>query len=624
MINVLNVNVKRIWTDFPGLIRKLLLSWLISVALEYLLLPASTRDLAGLEGIAAMSFPRVILLFCGFLLLFMGISQKIDTAKLERWCIVGAYAVLMSLALLSSFTLLFFVTCLLVLAVLIVYAIRGWNSQPMLTATNGKGNSVFIWITVFMAFIFFAFICAWTVGRIYSFATPTFDFTIFSQMFHYMKETGAPLTTVERDGLLSHFDVHVSPIFYLMLPFYWLAPSPVTLQVLQALIMASAAYPLWKICKDHGFSGFHSMLVCAVLLAFPAYSGGAGYDLHENCFLTPLILWLFYGIDKKNTAITAVAAVLTLMVKEDAAVYVAVIALWLIVKTLLHPDNLDKKNLITGMAMLVGSLTWFLAVTAFLEQSGDGVMTNRYDNLIYDGSSSLIAVIKSVILNPMKAVFESVDADKLMYILKTMVPLLGLPLLTRRYERYLLMIPYVLINLMSDYKFQHDLFFQYNFGSTAFLIYLTVINLSDIKIDKLRSIALVATAVICCVTCGRYIVPNGMPNAVMAVSQYDSYQSIRDTLSKIPDDASVTATSFYTTHLSQREVIYDVEYCSEEHLLETEYVALQIDLDWAYADYATPGENDGFTNLVKLLEKNGYEIYTGLEDVLVIYHKQTA
>ena len=44
--------------------------------------------------------------------------------------------------------------------------------------------------------------------------TSCFDFGIFSQMFYYMKESGLPLVTCERDRLLSHFAVHFSPIYY--------------------------------------------------------------------------------------------------------------------------------------------------------------------------------------------------------------------------------------------------------------------------------------------------------------------------------------------------------------------------------------------------------------------------
>lgn len=60
------------------------------------------------------------------------------------------------------------------------------------------------------------------------------------------------------------------------------------------------------------------------------------------------------------------------MVKEDAAVYVSVIALWLTVKALL---KVDRKTLIAGILLLVGALGWFFLVTGYLAKSGDSVMT---------------------------------------------------------------------------------------------------------------------------------------------------------------------------------------------------------------------------------------------------------
>ena len=80
----------------------------------------------------------------------------------------------------------------------------------------------------------------------------------------------------------------------------------------------------------------------------------------------------------------------------------------------------------------------------------------------------------------MKVIYECVDREKLSFLVLTMLPLLGMPLWTRKYERYILLIPYVLVNLMSDYPYQHSVFFQYTYGSIACLIYMTVVNLEDI------------------------------------------------------------------------------------------------------------------------------------------------
>ena len=163
---------------------------------------------------------------------------------------------------------------------------------------------------------------------------------------------------------------------------------------------------------------------------------------------------------------------------------------------------------------------------------------------------------------------------KLPFIAMTILPLIGLPLITRRYERYILLIPYILVNLMSDYKYQHDIFFQYTFGSGACLIYLCAVNLGDMKKRRLQ-LSFISTAVLACSLCfGIIIAPRGISYPLRSIKNFQYYQEIRDTLAAIPDDASVTATTFYTTALSQRKILYDVHYSSKEHLLDTQYVVL--------------------------------------------------
>ena len=607
-----------------GLIRRVLLSWLLAVTMEFLLLPEKLRNLEGLEGMAQMSLLRVAAItLCGTVFL-AGVSRFVNSARAERWGFASLFTLLAAAALRASFTWAYLVICILILTLLIVFGVYGWNGSPKAGAAGGKEHRAYFWITGGLTLTFFLFVTTWTVGRVYSFSTPTFDFGIFSQMFYYMKKTGLPMTTVERDGILSHFAVHVSPIYYLMLPFYWLVPAPATLQVLQAAVMASSVIPLWKIGRHHGLSAVERMLLCALLLVYPAFSGGAGYDIHENCFLTPLLLWLFYGIARRNTVLTAVSALLTLMVKEDAAVYVAVAALWLMVKTLLRFRKTDVRELITGIVLLSVSFAWFFLVTGYLASSGDGVMTYRYDNLIYDRSGSLLTVVKSVLLNPLKAIYECVDAEKLGFIAMTMLPLVGLPLLTRRYERYILVIPYLLVNLMSDYPYQHDIFFQYTFGSTACLFYLTAVNLADWKPDCRRILALVFAVAVSVACFGAAVVPKAMRYPAQCVCNSERYQQIRNALDGIPEEASVTAATFYAAYLSQREMLYDVKYSSKEHMLQTQYVVLDLTAEGDLEKYAGAGRGNGFENLVMLLETNGYACFDTVEDLLVIYRKEPA
>lgn len=607
-----------------ALVRHLLLAWLIAATVEYLLLPQSVQALTQLQGIGQMSLVRVLLLtLCGFgALTFLAASYP-GFLKAERWMFAGTFGLLSILALSASYTTPFLLLCLLILGILVVYglfgasdplkkekALRGGALPPVLE----KNSLIYPVLVGLMALGFVIAVSAWTVGRYKTFSTPTFDFGIFAQMFHNMKESGAPMTTVERDGLLSHFAVHVSPIYYLMLPIYLLFPSPVTLQILQPVILASAVIPLWLIGKRHGMSQLLRTLLCALLLILPVTAGGNYYDLHENCFLLPLLLWLMYAVDRQSTVLTVIFALLTLCVKEDAAVYVAVVGLYVLLRALTHRPGAHKKELWTGIGLLAGALCWFMVVTWYLRTHGDGVMTNRYRNFNYDGSDSLISVIKATAMCPMKTLFECVDKEKLTYIGQTVLPLLAIPLFTRRFDRYILLIPYILVNLMSDYTYQHSILFQYNFGSTALLVYLLAVNLSDLRRKLVPLCALIAAIVVSAGFFFQTVAPQIRYYSTLYGKYAPYYESVADALDTIPDDASVTTHTFYGAYLSERAVLYDLRYCSREHLLSSDYVVIRSNTD------AEVDRFGGFEALCALLEEQGYTLRTQ-NGTLVIYGK---
>ena len=56
----------------PALIRRLLLSWLIAAAVEFLLLPDGAATMNGLQALSAMSFPRLLIVTGAVLALLEG------------------------------------------------------------------------------------------------------------------------------------------------------------------------------------------------------------------------------------------------------------------------------------------------------------------------------------------------------------------------------------------------------------------------------------------------------------------------------------------------------------------------------------------------------------------------
>lgn len=392
--------------------------------------------------------------------------------------------------------------------------------------------------------------------------TPCYDFGIFSQMFYYMKETGQALVTCERDGLLSHFAVHFSPIFYLLLPFYCLFPSPVTLMIGQCAVVAAGVVPLVKICRNHKLSDLSSLAFAVCYILYPTFTGGCLFYIHENNFLAPLLLFLIYFLERKKTTVVFIFALLTLIVKEDAAVYVAVVSLYFI---------FADKNYKCNFSLLAFSIIYFICVTYMLSAYGDGVMTWHYNNYIYD-DGGVFTVIKAAVQNPLYVVYQSVTEKKIMYILQMLVPLLFMPFCSKKASRLILLIPFLLVNIMTNYVYQYNINYQYGFGSGALLIYLSVINYADMggKRKKLLLCSVLSSVVIFIGTYGGKL------------NYYEYYEknaaqreAIDYAVGLVPDDVSVSCSTFILPNMSSRKELYHLESTEQS----TEYYVVDLRLD---------------------------------------------
>lgn len=399
------------------------------------------------------------------------------------------------------------------------------------------------------------------------YVTPNFDFGIFCQMFHNMKETGLPLTTCERDGLLSHFAVHISPVYYLLLPFYMLFPTPYTLIIGQAVVVASGVFPLLLLCRRYGLSEKVGALLCLVYAAYPALSTGCLYDLHENCFLAPLLLWLFCAYEYKKTWLTFLAAVAVLTVKEDAAAAVAIFALYVL---------FSRRDAKRGLALLGMAVLWFGVALWLLEAYGEGGMVGRYADYQY-GGGGLLSLVKTLAVNPglflRRVLYGTNDnpTEKLWYLVQLLVPLIPLLCATRRFSRYILVLP-VVINLLSNWPYQYNITFQYSFSVSAFFLYLCVMNAAD-RTPAARRAGVTYAALATVMLYAMLF----WPSVDSAISRYknnaETCRTLDAVLETIPDDASVTCSTFLLPHLAERAVLYEDVYHDE---MDAEYLVVDL------------------------------------------------
>ncbi len=495
--------------------------------------------------------------------------------------------VLVSTAILLAFLLMYksntsqyymYFAVMLVLAIVLVYA----TEKKCFSFIKSELHTGIMWGSVAVVALLAAFITGGIgVYRYLTYSTPNYDFGLFCNMFYNMAETGLPNVTSERDMLLSHFAVHFSPIYYVMLPFYYVFRSPITLQILQALVIYSGIIPVVLIARKRGLSVKLTVLIATIYAAYPALSAGSFYDLHENCFLVMLLLWAFYFYETKKIIPLAIFSLLTLFVKEDAFIYLVIFALYILI---------SEKEWKIGLPMAVVPVIYFIIVSSLMEQYGTGIMSNRFDNMIYNSDDGLIGVIKTVFVNPgytLSQIFTTSagNTNKLKYLIQLLLPLGFMPFATKKISRLLLLTP-ILLNILTMYKYQPDITFQYSFGISAFLIYLTIINLADFKPsfakEYLPRLAIVAAVLMFTIVA----VPKYATYADRYEKNKELYSRLDYALEEVlPEDATVTCSSFLLAHISDRDTIYELNYHKENNIykIDTEFIVLDIRSGYAEA-----------------------------------------
>lgn len=462
------------------------------------------------------------------------------------------------------------------------------------------------WIVVaVIGVLLFAFIGVVTVYRYLTYSNSTFDFGIFAQMYEYMKQKGTISTTVERNKLLSHFAVHFSPIFYIALPIYFIFDNAITVQLIQAFMVAIPVIPILLLCKHHKLSNQMAIAVSLIYALYPATAGGTFYDIHENCFLTFFLLLTIYFVEKKKDIPAIICMLLVFFVKEDAAAYIMIVGAYFLF------SRRDKKR---GIIMIILSAIYFVVALSVVNSYGLGVLDNRFANLYADPNGGLGEVFKTIIANPAYVIAQMIsnaDAtgmDKIQYLLLMIVPMATMLFATgKKYSRYILMAPFLVFNVFTTYLYLHDVGFQYNFGVIALFMYLSIMNISEMDYKKARTVA--GISVICT---SIMFLGTTYPRINYYGEKYSTdkakIEKINKGIEMVPRTASVAVSGFFMPHLSKNLDVYDQTYLEE--VKETEYLVV---------DERGQGEKEKFD---EVLATGKYELIYHEDNLISVYHKK--
>ncbi len=454
------------------------------------------------------------------------------------------------------------------------------------------------------------FISIGTICHHNLFYTGTHDFGLFVQMFHSLAEDLTAVTTCERDTFMSHFAIHSSYIFYLLVPFFKIFPHEETLLIAQAVLAMGGVVPLILIAKKRNFSNSALIGIGAAYIFSTALIAPCFYDFHENAFLPTLLMWTLWAVDTKKTAAFYIFSALVCMVKEDAPLYIISIGMYFFF------ENKGTLKRLHGAVAAFLSGAYMIFITKWLTENGDGKMmtSSRFGHLMIDPEGGIVDVVISAFSNPGYLLSQLLQEKTLVFFLQVMIPLLFLPFFTKKIHRYLLMIPFIVMNLIigANYGYAADIGFQYIFGPATLMIFMSLINVSDMTPQMRKNIPVLWSIATVMFFAGI------QADSAAYVKQYtekrDYYIQSEQLLDSIPEDAVIAGNSLIISHLCDRDEVYIFDY-NDLNPEKTELINPE-----RYDFIVFFNHSDIFVNAVPLLEKEGFTLWSQhTEEHITIY-----
>ncbi|MDO9408149.1 DUF2079 domain-containing protein, partial [Patulibacter sp.] len=308
-------------------------------------------------------------------------------------------------------------------------------------------------LVVLAAVVLFAGYALWAWQRHRWYLTSGYDLGIFDQATRHLAHGEAPASSLREVPNL--WGDHFHPIILLWGAVRAVWPSPVALLVAQAALVAAAMVPLYLLARDRAGRA------AGVLLAL-AYGTSWGvqraidFDVHELAFAPVLLATAVLMADRRRWRLFWVSVFLLLCVKEDVALVVVALGLWLAM----------EGERARGAIAVVAGIAWFVLATRWWIP-GLGVQEFTYWSYYRFGEDAPSAIVAAV-THPWRLVTVAVDPRvKVDTMLALVVPfLVATPWLTRL---AILPVPLFAERFLSDQSVYWSTSFHYSLLPTMTL-----------------------------------------------------------------------------------------------------------------------------------------------------------
>lgn len=306
-----------------------------------------------------------------------------------------------------------------------------------------------------------------TIGRHRTFQTHALDLGQYAQSMWQIAHGQPPYDTITGWHVLGN---HFSPIFYVFAPATLVMPGPAWLLALQSLALALGAVPLYLLARRQ-LAPRLAGAVALLYLVNPSLHGINVRDFHPAALAVPLLLTATYAWESDRRVLFGLATLLTLTTREDAALAVLGLGLWLAI---------GRRRWLPGIVVVLLSVAWLFTTVQWLmpalrDDATYPYVAGHYGHL----GGSLGAVALSPLLRPRAVLLSLLQWTRLRYLLVLLAPLGFLPLLAPLAAVGAL--PGLAQNALSDYRVLLNYRSQYQSFVLPFLLVGAVAGLARLE-----------------------------------------------------------------------------------------------------------------------------------------------
>lgn len=386
-----------------------------------------------------------------------------------------------------------------------------------------------------------------------------FDLAIFSHATAQL----ARGSLFESIGGMNWLGGHFAPVMFLFVPLWLVAPSALTLLVVQNLALAGAAWPLFLLARRELGSETAALACAAVWLLQPALGYVALFEFHPETLAIPALLFAIDALRAGRLRALVAWSAFALLTREDVAFVVLGLAAYALV---MRPRRSVAAAWLAGLAVL--SLVVSFAVVMPALGSGQTDYATMYDRW----GHSMREVLANVARAPWRAVAELFatpgdPADSSLKQLWYVYVLFPVAFFSLASALVVVPLPILLEHFLSSRMSAHSIVFHYTALALPFVAAAAVIGMAAVARRTRATPAALAGVALACALASQFLYgPFGGAGLLRGVAMPQAFRpgpdqrvlaTWRERLrARVPRDGGVVAGFDFLARFAAREELH--------------------------------------------------------------------